>query len=245
MLVSVITPTYNSERFIHDAYGSLVAQSLSDWNWVVTDDGSSDDTPRILRQLAEQDSRLKLEILPRNVGPAMARNRSIERAKGQYLAFLDIDDRWAPQKLERQIDFMRANDYPFSHTWFEEIDAEGNSTGKAIRAPERMTYSDMLKSNRVGCLTAIYDLGHFGKVYMPLIKKRQDYGLWLALLKKTPYVHCLPEYLAFYRTGPPSLSSNKVELLKYNWQLFRDIERLSIPRSAYYLGWNIFRRVLK
>ena len=111
--------------------------------------------------------------------------------------------------------------------------------------PARLDYAEMLKSNRVGCLSAVYDSAKVGKVYMPLILKRQDYGLWLELLKRVGFVHCLPEVLALYRVRTNSLSTNKFEMLSYNWQLFRRVERLSPWASAYYLGWNVFRKVIE
>ena len=245
MLVSVITPSYNSEHFVKGAYESLMAQTQHDWEWVVTDDGSSDSTPELLHELARVDARVKVKVCPSNAGPAVARNHSIERATGRYLAFLDIDDRWTCEKLQKQIDFMASNRYAFSHTWFKEIGSGGKTSEKVIKAPERMTYGDMLKSNRVGCLTAVYDTDRLGKVYMPQIRKRQDYGLWLSLLKNTNYVYCLPEVLAYYQVGNQSVSSNKVDLLKYNWQLFYEVEGFSALKSAYYLGWNVFRRITK
>lgn len=243
--VSVITPTYNAAKYIEETYHSLKSQSFTDWEWVITDDGSGDETPAILRELAKTDSRLRLEIGKGNTGPAVARNRSIERASGRYIAFLDADDQWLPRKLEKQILFMADNEYAFTHTWYRSIDEAGNTRGSVIKAPDKLSYADMLKSNQVGCLTAIYDAQVLGKIKMPLLRKRQDYGLWLALLKKTSHVYCLPENLALYRTGMNSISSNKVELLKYNWALFRDIEKFSFPKAAYYLGWNILRKVMK
>lgn len=244
-LVSVITPTYNSEKYIRTVYSCLLNQTCSDWEWLVTDDSSIDDTPKILRQLAKNDSRLKLKVLEFNSGAAVARNFAIENASGRFIAFLDADDEWLPEKLEKQIFFMIENKYSFTHCWYQPIDNQGNKIGPVLKAPRKMNYYDMLKFNQVGCLTAVYDTQKLGKVYMPSIRKRQDYGLWLNLLKKTPYVYCLPECMAQYRNAPGSISSNKFEMLKYHWHLFREIEKFSLAKSIYYLGWNILGKLKK
>lgn len=243
--VSVITPTFNSAKYVFDTYASLQAQTLTDWEWVITDDGSSDQTPAILKGLAERDPRLNLEFSHENLGPAVARNRSIERANGRYLAFLDADDQWLPEKLEKQILFMEENKHAFTHTWYQPVNEQGLPVGRVVKAPLRLSYRELLKSNRVGCLTAVYDVQMLGKVFMPVLRKRQDYGLWLDLLKRMPYVYCLSECLALYRVAPGSISSNKAEMLKYHWKLYREVEKFSIPTTVYYLVWNIARRILK
>ncbi len=114
-----------------------------------------------------------------------------------------------------------------------------------VQPPDQLSYTELLKSNQIGCLTAIYDTEPLGKVYMPLIRKRQDFGLWLSILKRIPYAYCLPECLAIYREQAYSISSNKVKLLKYNWMLFRKIEGLSMHRAAYYVAYNVARKVFQ
>jgi len=241
--VTVITPLYNSEQFISGAISSVQAQKMSHWEMIVVDDCSTDKCPEIVNSFVEVDSRIKLFRLNDNSGPAVARNFAIKAASGRFIAFLDSDDQWLPDKLEKQIDFMIKNDYAFTYTGYEKITESGEKTGNKVCPASRVAYGDLLKSNQIGCLTAIYDTKRLGKVYMPLIRKRQDYGLWLKILKKIPAAHCLNESLALYRVRNDSVSSNKLEMVKYNWQLYRKVENLSITRSAYYLGWNIARKL--
>src|SRR5690606_31661243 len=161
----------------------------------------------------------------------------IAAARGRYIAFLDSDDQWLPDKLQLQVAFMRDNDYVLTCTYYEKMTASGERTGKVVAAPATLSYREMLKSNRIGCLSAMYDSARLGKVYMPQIRKRQDYGLWLKILRQGEVAHCLPEVLALYRTRPGSLSNNKLEMVTYNWTLYRRIEGLPLVLSTYYLCW--------
>lgn len=243
--ISVIMPSFNSESTIGKSIESVLAQSYTDLELIVVDDSSSDQTSNIVRDVVLRDSRVQFLQLEQNRGAAVSRNAAIKEAKGRYIAFLDADDIWNRDKLQKQIKFMKDQDCAFCHSWYEKIDADGQRLGIEVKAPHKMSYKDMLKSNRVGCLTAIYDTVALGKVYMPLMRKRQDYGLWLSLLKLTPYVHCFPEVLAQYRVVRGSISSNKLEMLKYNWKLYREVEKFSPAKSVYYLGWNILRKLVK
>lgn len=243
-LVSVITPVYNSARFLEEVVSSVAAQTLGDWEMVIVDDGSTDDSADSARALASRERRIRFSALDANRGAAVARNTAIELARGRYIAFLDSDDKWLPTKLEKQIDFMERNDYALTHTYYEKITESGDRTGVVVRPPPMLSYSDMLKSNQMGCLSVVYDTETLGKRYMPLIRVRQDYGLWLKLLKEGVSAYCLPESLALYRARTGSASSNKLEMLKYNWFLFRNIEKLSRWDSAYYVAWNITRKFI-
>lgn len=242
-LVTVITALYNSEDFIEDTVKSVQSQTFQDWEMIMVDDCSTDNSYSLASAMAKRDSRIKLLQLETNAGPAVARNTAIEAGKGRYMAFLDSDDQWLPEKLERQLAFMEQGGYALSCTGYEKMTEEGDLTGQVVMPRETLSYSQMLKSNQIGCLTAIYDTEKIGKVFMPLIRKRQDYGLWLKILKQVPRAHCLQEVLSRYRVRSGSVSSNKFEMLGYNWSLYRDIEKLSVPRSLYYLGWNIIRKV--
>jgi glycosyltransferase involved in cell wall biosynthesis len=179
-------------------------------------------------------------------GPAYARNLGIREANGRFIAFLDCDDMWASSKLEDQLLFMRDNNYVLTHTNYERIGEDGGAIAEVECSRTELTYKQLLKSNRIGCLTAIYDAGVLGKRYMPLIQARQDYGLWLAILKEGFSAYCLPKILAKYRVrSTGSVSSNKLKLIKYHWVLFRQIEQLSVARSVYFLTWNIVRKFLQ
>lgn len=244
LLASVVTPVHNAAEFIAHAIESVIAQSVREWEMLVVDDCSTDSSTEVIRGYASRDSRVRLIHLPANSGPAVARNRAIESAQGRYIAFLDADDAWDPRKLEKQLTFMEENQYRLTYTYYAKIDEAGCHLGETVCPPRKLSYADLLKSNQIGCLTAMYDSAKLGKVYMPLIRKRQDYGLWLKILRREPFAYCLPEVLATYRVRNSSISSSKIGLLTHNWRLFREIEGLSLLRSTYYLGWNVARSIL-
>lgn len=244
-LVSIITPSFKSERFISQTIESVLAQTYQNWEMIIVDDVSPDNSNEIIEAYCKRDSRIKLIKLEKNSGPAIARNRAIEEAKGRYIAFLDADDLWKPEKLEKQINFMEEKNCALSYSAYETMSEEGVLQNKFIMPPLKISYKDLLKSNYIGCLTAVYDTQKVGKIYMPLINKRQDYGLWLKILKKTDFAYGLDESLAIYRIMSNSVSSNKYKLLKFNYLLFREHEKFSSIKSFYYLIWNILFKLLK
>ena len=245
MLVSIITPTFNSELFIKDTFASITSQTYTNWEWIVVDDSSSDGTFTILEHFKLLDDRVKLFQNETNMGAAVSRNKAIEKASGRFIAFLDSDDLWSNDKLEKQISFMNETKIAFSYSAYSIIDETGKDTKKIIDPPNKLDYPTLLKENQIGCLTAIYDQEILGKCYMPLIRKRQDYGLWLSVLKKTPYAYKVPGVLAVYRIRNESVSSSKINLLQYNYRLFREFENLSVFKSVYFLSWNILRKIFK
>ena len=245
MLVSIITPTFNSELFIKDTFASITSQTYTNWEWIVVDDSSSDGTFTILEHFRLLDDRVKLFQNETNMGAAVSRNKAIEKASGRFIAFLDSDDLWNNDKLEKQISFMNETKIAFSYSAYSIIDEAGKDTKKIIDPPNKLDYPTLLKENQIGCLTAIYDQEILGKCYMPLIRKRQDYGLWLSVLKKTPYAYKVPGVLAVYRIRNESVSSSKINLLQYNYRLFREFENLSVFKSVYFLSWNILRKIFK
>lgn len=245
MLVSIITPTFNSELFIKDTFASITSQTYTNWEWIVVDDSSSDGTFTILEHFKLLDDRVKLFQNETNMGAAVSRNKAIEKASGRFIAFLDSDDLWNNDKLEKQISFMNETKIAFSYSAYSIIDETGKDTKKIIDPPNKLDYPTLLKENQIGCLTAIYDQEILGKCYMPLIRKRQDYGLWLSVLKKTPYAYKVPGVLAVYRIRNESVSSSKINLLQYNYRLFREFENLSVFKSVYFLSWNILRKIFK
>lgn len=228
-------PTYNSENFVSESIKSVLDQTYQDWELVVSDDGSTDGTLSLVKQFQESDNRIKLLPPSENKGPAHARNLAIAAAQGRYIAFLDSDDLWKPIKLARQIEFMQKQDEAFSFSSYDRIDEGGKFINTHwVRDP--VTYRDLLKTCVIGCLTAVYDTEKIGKVFMPDIRKRQDFGLWLSILKRTGRAVPLQESLALYRVRNNSVSSNKVNAAKYTWSIYRDVEKLGLFRSAYYFG---------
>lgn len=242
--VSIITPSFKSERFINQTIESVLAQTYQNWEMIIVDDVSPDNSNEIIEEYCKKDSRIKLIKLEKNSGPAIARNRAIEEAKGRYIAFLDADDIWYENKLEKQIKFMNERSLALTYSSYDLMDEEENGLG-SFMTKDKITYNDLLKTNSIGCLTAIYDTEKIGKVFMPNIIKRQDYGIWLKILKKVDYVEGIIEPLAKYRIMKNSVSSNKLVAAKYVWKLFREVENLGIFKSFYYFCFYVYYGVKK
>ena len=234
ILVSIITPTYNSLNYLDITIQSIINQTYKNWELLITDDCSTDGTWEKLKQYSHKDSRIKTFKLAQNSGAGVARNNSIEHAKGRFIAFCDSDDSWVPEKLEKQIKFMLDNSVPFSYTDYEIVN-EHNEIIAFFNAPAKITYKDMLKQDEIGCLTAIYDAEILGKHFMPKLRKRQDWALWLNILKKTPFAMGLKERLAIYKKRKDSISSNKIKLVKYIWQVYRYEQNMPLFLALYYL----------
>lgn len=243
MSVSIIMPMFNSGQFIEGTINSVRDQTYDNWELLIVDDCSKDDSVEVASRLASDDHRIKVISLNSNGGAAVARNEGIKASSGRFIAFLDSDDRWDSEKLAKQVKFMKERELAFSHTGFRRVDS---TTGKKLSEyvpPARLTYKDMLYSNQVGCLTAMFDTQQVGRIEMPSIRKRQDYAMWLKILRKVGSVYALEEVLASYTVRTNSISSNKISLLKYNYSVFRDCEKLSWPASLYYLLANTFMRI--
>jgi len=242
-LISIITPSYNSEKYISETIESVLAQTYKNWEMIIVDDVSSDDSLQIIEQYTQKDSRIKVIRSKQNMGPAHARNRAIKEAKGRYIAFLDSDDVWFPKKLEKQIQFLTENNLVITYSAYETMD-ENSKYINTRNIQTSITYNDMLKSNHIGNLTGIYDTDFFGKVYMKECG-HEDYVLWLELLKQIESTKGLSEPLAKYRIMSKSLSSNKLKVLKWQWDIYRNIEKLGIFQSAYTMIWYVFYAIKK
>jgi len=243
-LVSIITPLYDSEEFISRTIESVLSQKYKNWEMIIIDDCSNDNGVNIVKKYKKNNKQIKLVQLSKNSGAAVARNKGIKKANGKYIAFLDSDDLWHPEKLEKQISFMKKKDYAFTYTNYQKMTESGDLTGVTVKSPSKLDYKKALHTNYIGCLTAIYNAKKLGKLYMPEIRKRQDYGLWLKILKRVNG-YGLDENLAYYRVRDNSVSANKFNLIKYNWKLYRDIENLSLVRSFYYILYTIILKLLK
>ncbi|PHS40071.1 MAG: glycosyl transferase [Sulfurovum sp.] len=243
--VSVIMPSYKSEQFLAATIDSVINQTFKEWELIIIDDCSPDNSNKIIGEYMEQSEKIKLISLKSNSGPAIARNRGIQEAKGRYIAFLDSDDLWHLDKLSKQISFMQEQDIALSYTSYYRIKETSGKIIYQFYVPEKVDYSELLKQNIIGCLTAIYDTKKIGKVYMPDIDKRQDFGLWLSILKKVPYAYGITEPLAYYRVRSASVSSNKILASKYNWKLYREVEKLPLYKAIYYFGWYTYKSILR
>ena len=252
-LVSVVMPVHNSAATLGPSVRSVLAQTHPDLELLITDDGSSDGSMDMLKDFAQQDERVLPESAERQGGAARARNLAIARARGDYVAFLDSDDMWLPAKLEQQLAFAASAETPLTFTSYYKIDAlhEGEaadftSNGRVVWAPARVDYGAMLVQDHIGALTAMYDRRVLGTRLMPDMPKRQDYALWLSIMRDGAAARALREPLALYRAGRAgSVSSNKLGLIPYNWDLYRRHERLSVFRAARALtgaGWHSVRK---
>ena len=231
-LVSIITPTYNTAKFISETINSILDQTYQNWELLITDDCSSDETVDIIEGYTQKDKRIKLFRNTRNIGAAMTRNNSIQKAQGRYIAFLDSDDWWYPNKLEIQLEFITKNHYEYVFSAFEYADEELNVTGISLK-PHRISYRGMITGCNIGTPGVVYDTKVIGKVYMPDIKTGEDWGTWLKIIKQTKYAYSINIPLWKYRIVRGSLSSNK-------WKQIQN----SIKIYSLVLGYSKFKSLL-
>jgi teichuronic acid biosynthesis glycosyltransferase TuaG len=239
-LVSIIMPAYNCGDFIAISLDSVIAQTYQNWEVIVIDDCSVDNTEEVVKTYSSKDTRIKYYKMDKNSGAAVARNKAVELASGKYMAFLDSDDVWFPEKLSRQLSIMKEHGYNFTCTSYTKINEQGVYLNRTIKAKGKNDYSGVLKTCP-GNSTVIYNSESLGKFKIPNIKKRNDYVLWLQILKKTDYLYGIEEPLSSHRIRTEAISSNKLSLVGYHWKVYRDIEQLSILKSSYLiLYWILF-----
>ena len=234
-LVSIITPTYNSEQYIVQTIQSVQAQTYNNWEMLIVDDCSTDSTFEILKQQSALDSRIKIQKLNENSGAAIARNKGIDLVEGSYMTFLDADDIWFPDFIDNSIKTIKSTGYSFVFSSYRRSNENLEFIYSDFIVPEKVTYTDILKTNSISCLTAFLDIKTLGKKTMPIIRKRQDMGLWLQYLKEIPFAYGIKEPKAIYRIRENSLSRDKKKLIKYQWEFYRKVENLSVIKSFYYL----------
>ncbi len=244
-LISVITPAYNSARYIEDAISSVQEQTFKNWEMVIVDDASTDSTVDRVHFLRKQDPRIKLLCNTRNKGPGPTRNLSIRSSKGRYIAFLDSDDKWLPDKLTHQLDFMQSKNSIFSFTSYEIIDESGQPLDRIVAAPDSLSYSELLKNTAIGCLTVMIDRTRVTNLRMPDIPSRQPLVLWLRILKQHGPAYGINEVLAQYRVRPDSVSSNKINVARQVWRVYRDYEKLDIVTSMKFFVSYAFRATFR
>ena len=232
-LVSIITPSYNSEKFISDAILSVQLQNYKNWEMIIVDDFSTDKTIKIIQEFASKEKRIKFFELEKNSGTGAARNFALKKAKGRYIAFLDADDLWKPEKLKIQIDFLKKNHQFFTFSFYDCIDENGNSINKIVKAPKTLTFTKLFFCNFVGNLTGIYDTNYFGKIPVSTYRKRQDWMMWLTILKKIKKAKPIPQSLAVYRIRKNSISASKIDLLKHNFLVYNQFHKFNIVISAF------------
>ena len=215
-LVSIITPTYNCAQYIGETIDTVISQTYINWEMIIVDDCSSDDTDKIVSKYQKRDSRIKYYRLANNSGAAVARTVAMRLASGKYIAFLDSDDLWMPNKLFVQLDFMIKNGYAFTCTSYEQINESGKTLNRIVRAVSRVNYNRLLLDCPVGNSTVMYDVSKMGKFEVPNIRK-----------------------------SPNSISVNKFSLVKYHWHLYRKIEQLNLLRSVFHVFFWCFLKIFR
>ena len=243
-LVSIIMPAYNCGDFIGIALNSVINQSYKNWEVIVVDDCSTDNTADVVQEYIKNDNRIKYHKLEKNSGAAVARNKAVDLASGKYMAFLDSDDVWFPEKLTKQIGFMEENDYGFTCTSYTKIDEQGEYLNRTIVAQPKRDYDGVLKTCP-GNSTVIYNAEKLGKFKIPDIKKRNDYVMWLQVIKRAKYLYGVEEPLGSHRIRTEGISSNKKSLVGYHWKVYREIENLSLLKSSYLIVYWVVATVFK
>ena len=245
-LVSIIMPSYNTARFIKETIESVLAQTYTNWELIIVDDCSTDTTDEVVAPYLG-DARIHYVKNETNSGAAVSRNRALREAKGKWIAFLDSDDLWEAEKLQKQIDFMRENGYCFSYTNYEEIDEESNPKGVKVTGPRRITKRGMYRYCWPGCLTVMYDAEQVGDIQITDIKKNNDYAMWLKVCKKAN-CYLLNESLAKYRKRSGSISNHSyVKLIKWHYRLFRICDERGPVTALFCAGrnmvWGVYKKL--
>lgn len=244
-LVSVIMPSYNCGQFVEETIRSVQAQTYQNWEIIFMDDCSTDDTISKVSAMRDKDSRIHLYQNNANLGAAVSRNNALREANGRWIAFLDSDDLWKPEKLEKQIRFMEDNGYHFSCTEREVIDENSNALGIYLTGPGHITKKKMFQYCWPGCLTVMYDANLVGLIQIADLKKNNDYAMWLKVIKKVD-CYLLHENLASYRQRKGSISHDKIsKLIKSHFLLFKEGEGMSTIRAIYYSVQNMIFGIVK
>lgn len=246
-LVSIITPVYNCAKLLPKTIESVINQTYKNWEMILEDDCTPDNSAEIIKEYMKDESRIKYFKLDNNSGAAVARNKALELSKGRFIAYLDADDLWRPEKLQKQVDFMLKNDYAFTCTDYEKINEEGDSLNKIVKIPREVNYNLFLRNTIIQTVGVMVDTNKTGKelLVMPNIRRRQDAATWCQLLKNGFNCYECPENLSYYRVVSNSLSSNKFKAIKMNWYWYRKIEKLPLWKTFYCFIGYAFNAVKK
>ena len=245
-MISIVTPCYNADAYIAETINSVLAQTYKDWEMIIVDDCSTDQSSTIIHEFTKIDHRIKYFKTSEPSGsPTKPRNIGIQNSKGRYIAFLDSDDLWLPEKLEEQMKlFDKYEDTAIVFSFYEKISETGVRENRVVKAPLCVTYKSLLHGNVIGNLTGIYDSAKVGKCYF-LSAGHEDYILWLSILKKGYLARACPSVLALYRVRDNSVSANKLKAMYWTWQIYLDIEQLGYLKSLYYFLSYAFKSFMK
>lgn len=244
-LVSIITPVYNAEMFLSDTIKSVQNQTYKNWEILLIDDCSKDNSAQIIKEFQKYDNRIKYIKLKKNSGASVSRNEGIRNAKGRFIAFVDSDDVWKPEKLEIQIKYMLKENLGFTFTSYRYMKENGELTNKIAKAPSKINYNGLLKNTIIGCSTVVIDREIVDYFEMPLVRRGQDTATWLQILRKEKYAYGIEQDLVNYRLVGESLSSNKIIALKRTWNTYRNVEKLGLLKSSYVFCFYVFNAIKK
>ena len=244
-LISVIMPCYNMASYVSDSIKSVIAQTYPHWELLIVDDASSDETVNIIKSYAQADSRIKLALKKQNSGISDTRNQCIQMAQGQFLAFLDADDIWHPEKLEKQLSFMLAKNVGFTYSTYDWIDEDGKVMNKFINTIGNLDYKTYLRNTIIGCSTVMVNKAITGDVFVPKFRTSEDTATWLDILRKGLMAYAIDESLVSYRIRRKSASSNKIRASIDLWKVYRQHEKLPFFKAIYYFSCYAFNAVKK
>lgn len=240
ILISIITPVYNSDKYIGETIKSVLQQTHQNWEMLIVDDCSIDNTEQVVKTFG--DERIFYYKMESNQGAAVARNKALEKSKGTFIAFLDADDMWKPEKLSKQLDFMIRNDYGFTFTSYEIIKSKKN---KVVSVPQKLNYSDYMKNTIIGMLTVMINREKIQNLSIVNIKKDHDSMTWAKILREGVTAYGLNESLAYYRKVDGSISNNKFEAISNHWKNCRNIENINVFKCSYYFIFYTLNAVKK
>lgn len=246
--VSIVVPVYHAENYIRETMDSVRAQTYKDWELLLVVDGREDPTIDVIEHYMKekQEARIRLLIQESNKGAALARNRGVQEAKGRYIAYLDADDLWKPEKLTRELAFLEKEQAAFVFTGYEFADESAVGLGKVVQVPKKLTYKEALKNTTIFTSTVLFDTEKIPKAMLEMPNMRsEDTALWWKVLRNGYDAYGLNENLVYYRRPAKSLSSNKLIAIQRIWNLYRKAERLSIPYSCYNFCFWAVRAVLR
>jgi len=247
-LVSIITPLYNAESYISETIESVINQTYKNWEMLIVDDKSTDNSVEQVLKYVKADARIKLYKLPANNGnPYYARNYATQKATGELIAFLDSDDIWLPDKLALQVEFMNDNNYPIVFSSYKKFTTNTTKASKAIIAPKSVDYKKLLKGNSIGCLTSVYNVKLVGKIYQ-INHKHEDYIMWLEVLRRGFVAYGLDQVLALYRVHANSISNSKITMAGVTWRIFRNVlkqNRFEAFKNFVFYATSGFKKYLK
>ncbi|WP_354668745.1 glycosyltransferase family 2 protein [uncultured Bacteroides sp.] len=240
-LVSIVTPMYNGEKYVEETINSVLQQTYSNWEMIIVDDGSKDNSSFIVEEYSKKDRRIKL-LRQNNAGSSAARNNGLRHVQGRYVCFLDSDDFWEPNFLETQLKFIKEKKSAIVFSSYKRINTEGKEILKPFIVPDKVDYYNLLKSCSISCLTALYDREKTGDVLFneAMGSMRDDFVFWLSILKKGGYAYGNPDVLASYRVFAASTTGNKKKVMKPHFMVYYKVEKLGLIRSIYYfINWAI------